>query len=319
MVLTKKKSIITAFFILAVLALVIFYFFLERNSPYSEETILENEEVLKFAVIGDYGSDSQAELDVANLVKSWNPDAVLTVGDNNYKGWDSSSAIIRSIGEYYCEFIKNNNAPPEQVCINQITKNKFWPSLGNHDWGPALGDPPLPIYYLNYFDLPGNERYYDFIEGNVHFFVLDSDPNSGHPDGHTFDSIQGKWLEKKLKTSKDNTDNWNIVYFHHAPYTSSSRGSNSEHMRWPFKEWGTDAVLAGHEHLYERLEADGIPYFVNGLGGKSIYSFGAPIKESRFVYNKDYGAMLITTKNHSLWFEFYSRDGILHDKLILTK
>ena len=27
-----------------------------------------------FAVIGDYGSDDTHELDVANLVKSWNPD-----------------------------------------------------------------------------------------------------------------------------------------------------------------------------------------------------------------------------------------------------
>ena len=29
--------------------------------------------------------------------------------------------------------------------------------------------------------LPGNERYYDFVQGPVHFFVIDSDQNE--PDG----------------------------------------------------------------------------------------------------------------------------------------
>jgi tartrate-resistant acid phosphatase type 5 len=36
----------------------------------------------KFAVIGDYGEDDGNELAVANLVKSWNPDFIITVGDN---------------------------------------------------------------------------------------------------------------------------------------------------------------------------------------------------------------------------------------------
>ena len=41
---------------------------------------------IHFAVIGDYGDAGQAELDVANLVKSWNPDFIITTGDNNYPG-----------------------------------------------------------------------------------------------------------------------------------------------------------------------------------------------------------------------------------------
>ena len=32
----------------------------------------------RFAVIGDYGSAGQAEADVSSLVKSWNPDFVIT-------------------------------------------------------------------------------------------------------------------------------------------------------------------------------------------------------------------------------------------------
>ena len=40
--------------------------------------------VATFAVIGDYGVDNGDELAVSNLVKSQNPEFILTVGDNTY-------------------------------------------------------------------------------------------------------------------------------------------------------------------------------------------------------------------------------------------
>ena len=58
----------------------------------------------KFAVIGDYGKASTNELNVSNLVKSWNPDFVITVGDNNYE-YGEASTIDTNIGLYYSEFI----------------------------------------------------------------------------------------------------------------------------------------------------------------------------------------------------------------------
>src|SRR3990172_1293347 len=57
-----------------------------------------------FAVIGDYGSAGKAELDVANQVKSWNPDFIVTTGDNNYDS-GSASTIDANIGQYYHDFI----------------------------------------------------------------------------------------------------------------------------------------------------------------------------------------------------------------------
>jgi hypothetical protein len=39
---------------------------------------------VRFAVIGDYGRGGAPEADVASLVASWQPDLVITVGDNNY-------------------------------------------------------------------------------------------------------------------------------------------------------------------------------------------------------------------------------------------
>ena len=43
-------------------------------------------------------------------------------------------------------------------------------------------------------------------------------------------------------------------------------------MKWPFSAWGADLVLAGHDHLYERLLPPGETayYTVNGMGGASL-------------------------------------------------
>src|SRR5207253_3530122 len=44
---------------------------------------------VRFAAIGDYGSGDPQEGDVANRIRTWNPDFIITLGDNNY---DNGSA-----------------------------------------------------------------------------------------------------------------------------------------------------------------------------------------------------------------------------------
>jgi tartrate-resistant acid phosphatase type 5 len=259
---------------------------------------------LRFAVIGDFGEGSQAEADVASLVHSWNPDIILTVGDNNYP-LGAASTIDAHIGQYYHNYI----FPYAGAYGPGATENRFFPSLGNHDWY-APGAKP----YFDYFSLPGNERYYDFTRGPVHFYALDSDENE--PDGFRSNSVQAAWLQQALSMS---ISPWNIVYFHHAPYSSGSLHGSSTWMRWPFAAWGAQAVLSGHEHTYERLLVDGIPYFVDGVGGGGIYNFSYALPESQFRYNADYGAMLITASGTDLRFEFYSRTGKLIDQYELSK
>ncbi|MCH7761181.1 metallophosphoesterase, partial [candidate division TA06 bacterium] len=81
-----------------------------------------------FAIIGDYGSEGTNEEDVANLVKSWNPDFVITAGDNNYSDGEAST-IDPNIGQYYHEFIY----PYLGSYGPGATTNRFFPTLGNHD------------------------------------------------------------------------------------------------------------------------------------------------------------------------------------------
>jgi len=258
---------------------------------------------LRFAVIGDFGEGNRAEADVAGLVHSWNPDIVITVGDNNYPD-GKASTIDAHIGQDYHDFI----FPYTGTYGPGASENRFFPTLGNHDWYTAGAKP-----YLDYFSLPGNERYYDFVRGPVHFFALDGEENE--PDGFRKDSVQAAWLQQGLAAS---SSPWNIVYFHHPPYSSGMHGSKTW-MRWPFAAWGAQAVLSGHDHTYERLLVDGIPYFVDGVGGGGRYDFINILPESQFRYNANYGAMLVTASGTNLLFEFTNRTGELIDQYEVKK
>jgi hypothetical protein len=250
-----------------------------------------------FAVIGDYGGGGQPEADVSALVASWAVDLVVTTGDNNYPS-GAAETIDPNVGQFYHPFI----FPYLGEYGPGAEENRFFPTLGNHDWNTAGAEP-----YLDYFTLPGNERYYDFTWGPLHFFALDSD--SREPDGVGASSAQAAWLQARLA---DSQSAWQIVYMHHPPYSSGLHGS-IDWMRWPFAEWGADAVLSGHDHTYERIALDGIAYFVNGLGGGSIYYFNQPVEGSEVRYNDDYGAMLVEASETSLQFQFVNRSGEVID------
>ena len=198
----------------------------------------------RLAVFGDYGVANAAAAGVADLVHAQRPRAVVTTGDNLYGGLTYEQAVGQFYGDYF--------------------GGRFFPSLGNHDYsdGPGLAG------YLSYFDLPGNERYYDVVVGPVHVFVINSNPQE--PDGVSTSSTQGQWLQTGLAAS---TAPWQVVVLHHAPYSSSTAHGSSGWMQWPYAAWGADLVLAGHDHTYERILRGDLTYVVSGLGGNAHYSF----------------------------------------------
>jgi tartrate-resistant acid phosphatase type 5 len=267
---------------------------------YSRSTQVSAQEPssIMFAAIGDFGSNDVNEQDVAYLVKSWNPDFIITLGDNNYPDGEAAT-IDAAIGKYYHEYIY----PYRGTFGAGASVNKFWPCIGNRDWDNQTGPKLQP--YLDYFTLPNNERYYDFVRGPVHFFCIDSDIDE--PDGITSSSVQAQWLRNKLAAS---TEPWKLVYFHHPAYSSRTSWTN---LQWPFQPWGVNAVLSGHAHVYERVMKDGIPFFTNGLGGDSTGSFNTAISGSVVRFGDDYGAMRISASATLITFEFITRRGVVID------
>ena len=235
--------------------------------------------IARFAVIGDYGVDTTDEMDVVKLIRSWHPDYLVTVGDNNYPSGEANT-IDANIGQYFHEYIGGYTGKYGAGSA----QNRFWPALGNHDWYSATGAQP----YLDYFpSLPGNRRYYDVAIGPVHLFAVDSDAHE--PDGIDVASTQARWLKAALAASQEC---FNIVVFHHPPYSSGDPQFTEPQMRWPFLAWGTDLVLTGHQHQYERLAIDGMTYVVDGLGGAlNRFDFFATQAGSLARYNQTFGAL----------------------------
>src|SRR4030067_272968 len=73
----------------------------DTPSPTLEPT---SEIAVVFAVIGDYGSGNRTEGYVADLVHYWQPDFIITTGDNNYPD-GSDDTIDATIGQFYHDFI----------------------------------------------------------------------------------------------------------------------------------------------------------------------------------------------------------------------
>ncbi|MBG7610567.1 MAG: metallophosphoesterase [Anaerolineae bacterium] len=257
---------------------------------------------LRFAIIGDYGISGQPEADVAALIESWDVELIITTGDNNYP-FGAAETIDQNIGQYFHQFIY----PYQGNYGEGADRNRFFPTLGNHDWSYVNAKP-----YLEYFSLPGNERYYDFIWQPVHFFALDSD--SREPDGVGRSSDQAQWLQDKLR---DSNAVWKVVYMHHTPFSSAKHGPTNW-AQWPYKQWGASIVIAGHDHVYERLTIDDFPYITNGLGGGHIYGFSEPFPGSEIRYQANHGAMLVEATNQSISFQFITVHGDIIDSYTLS-
>lgn len=275
-----------------------------------------------FAIIGDFGSAEAPAGEVADLVASWDPSFIVATGDiyYSYAGGTGTQRYDLSVGAYYCRWLKDISTTGDRCPVGAASVNAFFPAMGNHDVTDAV---PGPSTYLEYFTLPGagltsssgNERYYDFVEGPVHFFVLNSNPEE--PDGTTVGSTQATWLQTQLQAS---TAPWKIVVDHHPPYSSDTSHGSTVSMQWPFAAWGADVILSGHAHTYERIERDGIVYFVNGLGGARLYALSptaVPGSQARFASN--WGAQRVTVDRHDLRFEFIDITGSVIDSYALHK
>lgn len=264
---------------------------------------------INFAVIGDYGMNNDDEARVAELVKRNNPQFILTTGDNNYP-YGCKATIDENIGKYYHEYIYNYQG----TFGPGATTRRFFPTLGNHDWY-ALEKclEPTGLPYFTYFDLPGNERYYDFVEGNVHFFALDSDIHE--PDGNKKFLRQYRWLRDRVGASRAT---FKIAYFHHPPYSSGDHG-NTLNMQWGFKDLGLDIVIGGHDHNYERIEKDGLVYIVNGLGGAQPRPIKKKVSGSKIFYDKNHGAMFVEAYDNTIRLQFKTVDDIIIDDVAMTK
>ena len=259
-----------------------------QPTPTSPATITPT---VSFAVIGDYGDPSGPADQVADLIKSWNVDAIVTTGDNAYPSGTEQDLVNANLR--YADF---------------ISECKFFPALGNHDWGQAN---PYTIENLpstKYFTCLQGSRYYSAVlgDGLVKIIVLSTD--SREPDV----ILQSDFLQRELLTPEP----YKFVFTHEPPY-ASCEGKTSDRSRLNFV--GVTAVFSGHCHLYEHLNVDGMTYIVQGAGGGGqTDQFNAYQEGSLLQYNAQKGAVLVEVTPEAAKIYFIAVDGSVIEEFYLS-
>jgi len=103
---------------------------------------------VRFAIIGDFGEtlrDQEFPVDrLGAMIRSWNPDFVVSVGDDNYILGEAST-IDTNIGKNFTSFIyPKGTGYPEYYPYPRDAPpyNRFFSALGNHDYGDVGDDFP---------------------------------------------------------------------------------------------------------------------------------------------------------------------------------
>lgn len=135
--------------------------------------------------------------------------------------------------------------------------------LGNHDWHEPQQN------YMKEWKLPGNEHYYSFDYGNVHFTALDTK----NGEMHEYDN-QVEWLKEDLANIPESAK-WRVVFLHHNGRSCTYKDDYEAvvSLYKLFDEYDVDLVLNGHAHTYERLRPmDANGPTIQNISQDSIYT-----------------------------------------------
>jgi predicted MPP superfamily phosphohydrolase len=272
---------------------------IEQRAPAQGPTLaltLPNKaDSLKFAVLGDFGTGTREQYELAAVMKRVHDvfpyELVTLVGDNLY-------------GSERPQDFKQKFEVPYKPLLDAGVK--FYASLGNHDAREQR--------YYKLFNMDG-KLYYSFkgSKQSVRFYALEST---------YMDPEQVAWFEKELQASDSE---WKIPYFHHPPYSSGDRHGSDARLRQVleplFVKYNVSVVFAGHDHFYERVKPQkGIVYFVVGAGGKlrrgNIDSSSGLTAKGN---DTDYSFMVAEINGDEMHFNAVSRRGGVFDSGVVTR
>ncbi len=257
---------------------------------------------VRFAVIGDSGRGDNGQYQTAKELVATHQafpfTFVVMCGDNIYGGHSPS--------DYTAKF----ETPYKPLLDAGV---KFYAALGNHDDPNASAYPPFNM---------GGERFYTFraspgglgkiISGGVRFFALDT---------NYLDKTELDWLERELRSSGSE---WKIAFFHHPLYSSGKTHGSALETRAVleplFTKYGVNVVLAGHDHVYERIKPErGIYHWVVGSSGSLRKGDLRRTDMTAKGFDTDYAFMLVEIAGEELHFAALSRPGKLVDSGVVSR
>ena len=215
-------------------------------------------DAVKFLIYGDNRSDDSAHAAVVRAMVAHPADFLLNTGDLVEHGG------LPGLWQRFFEI----EAP-------LLSSECVFPTIGNHE----LVDKDASLY-LRYFGpsaafrdggAPATpELHRTFRWGFMRFFLL-----GGFGDTSALES-ERRWLEDEL-TRADHEEGlaFRIVMTHHGPWSSGPHGRNAKlhdtAIVQAMRAHHVSLMLSGHDHIYERGQADDLPYMVSGGGGAPSY------------------------------------------------
>ncbi len=226
------------------------------SAPAQFTTAPSDNRPFRFVVYGDSRSDASTHAAIARAIESAPGDFFVHTGDMVYDGkdegdWQELFDIERKLLASRCAFV----------------------AVGNHEL--TSPDPAGQIAFLRYFastDTDGRERphlYGSFRWSNTRFFLLNA--------MDTWTGDEKEWLRSELAAAMDEPGLVHrIAVLHHGPFSSGRHGGNVRLRKQGIVELMRDhkveLVFAGHDHVYERGEGQGLKYIVSGGAGAPLYS-----------------------------------------------
>src|SRR5260370_55038 len=245
--------------------------------------VVSGTEPVRVVAIGDFGlpdrkgrpdSDQTKVAKAIAVYHKQNPfDLGLTVGDNFY-----CSTPLFSVG---CGGLSSPADPKLHALFEQpysSLKIKFYATLGNHDYFSNWENEVCATKPNGLWQMPF--QYYTFRAGPVQFFALDTALTSAASLKEMGEALKSawanqlQWFERELEAKKD--VKCKVAYGHRPVYSSGWEGGEPE-LQGAFlrllKKYRV-TYIAGHDHTLERIEKDGLQFFVTGGGGG--FPRGAP-------------------------------------------
>lgn len=244
---------------------------------------------------------------VGRLVKDLAPDRFLALGDLQY-----TFGGAPDYASYYDRYFGS---------LAAVTS----PTPGDSDWEPSPS-----AYFARFGEAAGPPGgYYSFDLGSWHIISLNSrdcwDDTGCGPATDQYD-----WLIGDLAAHPNTLYPCTLAFFHDPRFLSVSWWEKDGMAKGPEPRvtplWsllygaGTDVVLGGNAHNYERWapqdvdgtrRADGITEFVVGTGGKRLLPFGPGPRPRNLLAAQDdaYGALQLELGQGSLTYAWRSAPG----------
>lgn len=237
------------------------------------------------------------QMATSDLSLAMNPDAVLTLGDNQYE----TGTLAEFQGAY---------GPSWGRLLDRT-----YPTPGNHEYdslgaagyyayfGPRAGDP--------------SKGYYSLDVGAWHLIALNSE--CGDVGGCGQGSPQETWLRADLAAHPAACT---LAYWHKPRFSSGGHHPSSASFQPLWQAlWDAraDVVLSGHAHHYERFAPQapdgapdnvrGIRQFIVGTGGRNHQTLGPALPNTEVRQNTSFGVLKLVLHETSYDWEFVSAAG----------